>query len=391
MGSLWRLCAFSAPLFLVMLWGDSLATTDYDDYSTDEPTNDTELQDFKLCPRSFPGEIISKNNRTYLCISPSSIDHLKSPITVLVIPSIYTLVFLVGLPANVVALWVLATRVKKMTSTVFLINLAVADLLLIVTLPFKISYYFLGNDWIFGETLCRVVTSFFYANIYCSVLLLMSISVDRYMAVVHPFFSRTFRSKNFAIFMCTISWMIAALSILPLAAMRQSYPLSTTDLTLCHDGLPRNEQVTYLFYYFLCLVVLGFLLPLSIIIFCYVSVIRVLMRNEGKYGYALKLIALVLVIVIVLLTPSNVVLLIHYSERFLHTYGDLYSVYMVCLAISSLNSCVDPFVYYYVSDEFREKVRQQFRKRSKLSITSLKTSKEVLPATTTTSHSRSVL
>ncbi|OCU00807.1 proteinase-activated receptor 4 [Xenopus laevis] len=389
MGSLWRLCTFSAPLFLVMLWGDSLATTDYDDYSTEEPTNDTEPSDFKMCPRSIPGEVVSKNNQTYLCISPSSIAHLKSPITVLVIPSIYTLVFLVGLPANAVAFWVLVTRVKKMTSTVFLINLAVADLLLIVTLPFKISYYFLGNDWIFGETMCRAVTCFFYANIYCSVFLLMSISVDRYMAVVHPFFSRTFRSKNFAIFMCSISWMIAVLSILPLASMRQSYPLSESDLTLCHDGLPRQEK--YLFYYFVCLIVLGFLLPLTIIIFSYVSVICVLMRNEEKYAYALKLIALVLVIVIVLLAPSNVVLLIHYSKHFLQADGDLYSVYMVCLAISSLNSCVDPFVYYYVSDEFREKVRQQFRKRSKLSITSLKTSKDIVPVTSSTSHSRSVL
>ncbi|OCT59241.1 hypothetical protein XELAEV_18001193mg [Xenopus laevis] len=150
-------------------------------------------------------------------------------------------------------------------------------------------------------------------------------------------------------------------------------------------------EIDKMFYYFVCLIVLGFLLTLIIIIFCYVSVIRVLMQNEEKYGYALKLTALVLVIIIVLLTPSNVVLLIHYSEHFLHTYGDLYSVYMICLAISSLNSYVDPFVYYYVSDEFREKVRQQFRKRSTLSITSLKTSKDIVPATSSTFHSRSVL
>ncbi|KAM4810538.1 proteinase-activated receptor 4 [Rhinophrynus dorsalis] len=326
-----------------------------------------------------------------LYISASSRAHLRSQVTVLLIPSIYTVVFLVGLPSNGLALWVLATKVKKMTSTVFLINLATADLLLILMLPFKISYYFLGNNWIFGETMCRALTSFFYANIYCSVLLLMSISVDRYLAVVHPFFSRTFRSKAFAIGMCSISWTIAIFSTLPLAILRQSYPLSETDLTLCHDALPRQEQAEYLFYYFVCLIVLGFLLPLAIIIFCYASVIRVLMLSGEKYGYALKLTALVLVIVVVFLTPSNVVLLIHYSEHCFHNYGDLYSVYMVCLAISSINSCVDPFVYYYVSDEFREKVRRQFRKTSKMSVTSLKTSKEVLPASCSTSHSRSVL
>ncbi|KAG8454857.1 hypothetical protein GDO86_001180 [Hymenochirus boettgeri] len=388
------LCCLSSlfhPLFLLILWGSSVATSDYDDYSHEEESNDTEFSDQILCPRSFPGEVRITNNKTSLYISPSSQGHLRSPITVLFIPLIYTLVFLVGLPCNGLAFWVFATRIKKMTSTVFLMNLAAADLMLVLTLPFKISYYFLGNNWIFGEVLCRTVTCFFYANMYCSVLLLMSISVDRYLAVVHPFFSRTFRSKTFAVCMCTASWLIAFLSIIPLAVMRQSYPLSKTDLTLCHDGLPRQEQMEYFFYYFMCLVIFGFLLPLAIIIFCYVSVIQVLMVNEKKYGYALKLTSLVLVIVLVFLTPSNVVLLIHYSDSCLHIYGDLYSVYMICLAISSLNSCVDPFVYYYVSDEFRDKVRRQFRKSPKTSITSLKTTKEVIPASGSASHSRSVL
>ncbi|MEE6510017.1 hypothetical protein FKM82_028977 [Ascaphus truei] len=385
------LSAFCISLLFVTLWGPGVANEEYDDYSMETQNNETELSDSTLCPRSLPGQKVFRDNQTFLSISPHSRNHLSSPITVILIPSLYTVVFLVGLPSNGLALWILATKVKKMTSTIFLMNLAAADLLLILMLPFKISYYFLGNNWLFGETMCRTLTSFFYGNIYCSVLLLMSISVDRYLAVVHPFFSRTFRSKTFAVCMCSTSWIIAILSVLPLATLRQSYPLDESSLTLCHDVLPRQEQAQYLFYYFVCLITLVFLLPLAVIIFCYASVIRVLMLSGEKYAYAVKLSALVLVIVVVFLTPSNVVLLIHYSERCLHRYEDLYIFYMVCLAMSSFNSCVDPFVYYYVSEEFREKVRRRLWKSSKTTVTSLKTSKEVLPASCSHSHSRSVL
>ncbi|KAM4708975.1 proteinase-activated receptor 4 [Discoglossus pictus] len=391
MGSFGWILSLAVPLILLAFWESSTATQYYDDYTLEDQPNETEFIENILCPRSLPGDTVVKNNQTFLSISEHSRVQLRSSTTVVLIPSLYTVVFLIGLPSNGLALWVLATKVKKMTSTVFLINLAAADLLLIVMLPFKISYYFMNNHWIFGEIMCRALTSCFYANIFCSVLLLMSISIDRYLAVVHPFFSRTFRSKTFALIMCSASWIISILSVLPLATLRQSYPLLDTDLILCHDVLPRYEQAQYLFYYFVCLIVLGFLIPLVIIIFCYVSVIRALIRSGEKYNYAVKLTALVLVIVVVLLTPSNIVLLIHYSERCLHEFGDLYTVYMVCLAISSFNSCVDPFVYYYVSEEFREKVRGQFRKSAKMSVTSLKTSKEVLPASCSNSRSHSVL
>ncbi|CAH2293297.1 ase-activated receptor 4 [Pelobates cultripes] len=384
----YMLAIYNFVLFLTLL-GNSLSASDYDEYSNEDQSNETEASENILCPRSIPGDIVFMENQTLLAISSSSREHLRSFITVMIIPSIYTIVFLVGLPSNALALWILATKVKRMTSTIFLMNLAAADLLLILVLPFKISYYFLGNNWIFGEVMCRSLTTFFYGNMYCSILLLMSISVDRYLAVVHPFFSRTFRSKTFAIGMCFTSWIIAILSTLPLATIRQSYPLAQTKLTVCHDVLPRQEQAEYLFYYFMCLIVMGFLLPLCIIVFCYASVIHALILSGDKYAYAVKLSALVLIIVIVFLTPSNLVLLLHYSEHCLHSYGDLYAVYMVCLAISSINSCVDPFVYYYVSEEFREKVIHQFRKSPRRSVTSLKTTKEVLPTSYSTSHTHS--
>ncbi|XP_075759462.1 proteinase-activated receptor 4 isoform X2 [Pelodiscus sinensis] len=339
------------------LWGLCLASPDYDDYSQNNTSEQEMTSANTLCPRAIPGETVTRNNITYLSIHEASRSQLSSAVTVWFIPCLYTAVFLVGLPANGLALWVLATRIEKLTSTIFLMNLAAADLLLVLVLPFKITYYFLGNHWPFGEGLCRLTTAFFYGNMYCSVLLLMCISVDRYLAAVHPFFSRSFRSPGFAACTCLSIWLIAAIFTLPLTLLQQSYPLDHADITLCHDVLPRHEEADYYYYYFVCLIACGFLAPLVVMLFSHCSVLWILLRSR----------------------ESNCSKL----------YGDLYVSYMISLAFSSINSCVDPFVYYYVSEDFRDKVRQRIFSQSKQVITSLKTSKETLPRKS--SHSQSLV
>ncbi|NWX06068.1 PAR4 protein, partial [Caloenas nicobarica] len=328
------------------------------------------------CPRAIPGEKATINNVTYLLLPEATRSQLGSVVTVRLIPCLYTLVFLLGLPSNALALWVLATRSEKLTSTIFLLNLAAADLLLTLVLPFKIFYYFLGNNWPFGEGLCRLSTACFYGNMYCSVLLLTCISVDRYLAVVHPFFSRSFRTPAFAACACTAIWLCAAILTLPLTLQQQSYPLYGADITLCHDVLPRHEDEGFYFYYFTCLIVCAFLAPLLVMLFSYCSVLRALLGSGKKYSYSIKLTALVLFTLVAFYTPSNVLLLVHYSSYNSKLYGNLYVGYMVSLAVSTFNSCADPFVYYYVSEDFREKVRRRFFRHSKQNATSLKTSKE---------------
>ncbi|NXX47185.1 PAR4 protein, partial [Tricholaema leucomelas] len=335
-----------------------------------------ETTEVTLCPRAIPGEKVTVNNVTYLLVREATRAQLGSAVTVRLIPCLYSLVFLLGLPSNGLALWVLATRAEKLTSTVFLMNLAAADLLLVLVLPFKSVYYFLGNNWPFGEGLCRLTTAFFYGNMYCSVLLLTCVSADRYLAVVHPFSSRSFRTPAFATCTCAAVWLCAALLTLPLALQQQSYPLHGAGLTLCHDVLPRQEDEAYFFYYFVCLIVFAFLVPLLVMLFSYCSVLRVLLRSGKRYSYSMKLTALVLFTLVAFYTPSNVLLLVHYSSYSCQLHGNLYIIYMLSLAVSTFNSCADPFVYYYVSEDFRDKVRRKFFSRRKQTTTSLKTSKE---------------
>ncbi|XP_067871877.1 proteinase-activated receptor 3-like, partial [Heterodontus francisci] len=274
---------------------------------------------------------------------------LTNPIITNLIPAFYIFVLCIGLPANALALWTMAAKIRK-PSTIFLINLATADILLILMLPFKISYHLLGNNWLFGEGLCRIMTAFFYGNMYCSILLLTFISIDRYFALVHPFLAKRFRDNQFAIGTCAVIWVMVILFVLPFLSVQQTFEIHDLNITTCHDVYVKDKRNVY-FYYWLVAVVLGFLCPSLITIFCYSFVIRALMVNVTKYKKAVKITLLVLFIYLVCFTPSNIVLLVH------QWIPDLHTCYMFFLSLSSFNSCIDPFLYYYISDECRNKVK----------------------------------
>ncbi|KAK1161231.1 proteinase-activated receptor 4-like, partial [Acipenser oxyrinchus oxyrinchus] len=291
-------------------------------------------------------------------LDESDVSHLTSRVTTLVIPILYTAVFVIGLPANITALWVLLTKMKRAPSTILLTNLALADLLLIIFLPFKIAYHFLGNHWIFGEPLCRTLTAGFYGNMYGSILCFMFISIDRYVALVHPFSAKSFRSNKLAVSACVVVWVLGVGSMSPFIFTQQSYSFENTNFTTCHEALPKGLQTSLFFYYFLLLFGFGFLLPFSIVFFCYISILWALRRSPERYIRTIKITTLALVVFIVCFFPSNVTLLLHYSESHLEKASALYFPYLISLALSTFNCCINPFIYYYVSDDFRAKVRE---------------------------------
>ncbi|XP_078061006.1 proteinase-activated receptor 3-like [Mustelus asterias] len=373
-------------------------SVDYDDYNENSSDHSQGSRANCQCSkmdnytRSFQGitERLNGSNETLQTVGKRAKMFLTGPITTAVIPALCILVFITGLPANGLALWIMITKIRKLPSTIFLINLATADLLLTLVLPFKISYHLLGNDWLFGEGLCRTVTAFFYGNMYCSILLLTFISIDRYFALVHPFLSKRFRDNRFAVCGCCVIWVIAVLLVLPFLFVEQLYTVQDLNITTCHDVLPLERQTVYFFYYFLCLVIVGFLIPCCITVFCYGSVVQTLIVTEKRYIRAAIVTALILLVYVLCFTPSNIILLIHHSEYHLTDRRDLYMYYVACLVLSSSSSCIDPFIYYYLSDEFRAKVRQViFCQKGKGREFSGKTSQELLRTTITySSHSQ---
>nr|XP_055034534.1 proteinase-activated receptor 4-like [Misgurnus anguillicaudatus] len=292
--------------------------------------------------------------RMYNTLPDEQKEQIQSNVIVLLVPLLCLLAIIIGFPANSLALWVLLFRTKKLPSTILLINLTICDLLFLLVLPFRIVYHFRGNDWTFGESFCRIVIALFYGNMYGSMVCLALIAVDRYVAVVHPLSAKSFRSNRNVGCMSVLVWMVVATAAVPLLVSKQSYKIKDLPITTCHDALPPDEQENFFLPYFMALFSIFFLLPLLVVVFSYVSILRTLMGKMQRYAYAVRVIVLMLIVFVVCFLPSNILLLLHYSKSdFIN--NDLYIPYLISLSLSTFNSCIDPFILYYSSKNFRKR------------------------------------
>ncbi|GAB0196164.1 proteinase-activated receptor 3-like [Grus japonensis] len=290
------------------------------------------------------------------CPSASVEVFLNSTLTTRLLPALYSVVLLVGLPANALACWILVTNFRKCSSTLFLLNLATADLLFILLLPFKISYHLLGNHWLFGDYLCRTMVAFFYGNMYSSILFLTCIGLERYISVRHPFLWKGSSWTWGKAGICVGIWLVVGLGMSPLLLYPQTSHISSLNITTCHDVLGKDEHKFFV-YYFLSLVGLGFGLPFVLMTISYSCILVRLLAKGRRYGQVVRVLALVLLVFIFSFTPSNVLLFIHYMLEATGCHNVTYIWYTLALALGAFSNCFDPFVYFYVSQDFRGWIR----------------------------------
>ncbi|KAF1377822.1 hypothetical protein PFLUV_G00204720 [Perca fluviatilis] len=304
---------------------------------------------------------------------------LTSRLTTVFIPIIYIIVFAVGLPTNAMAIWVFLFRTKKRhPSSIYMANLALADLLFVIWIPLKIAYHFNGNNWIYGEGLCKVLVRFFYGNMYCSISFITCISVQRYWAVVHPL-SHQQKDNRVAVAVSITVWVVVWLLTIPLYLYEQEVQVPNLGIHTCHD-VTRPSQKDIAAGYFLTMGIVGFVGPTVVCIISYVLMLKSLRNSMAdpdiakRRRKAVVLIITVLVMFLVCFTPSNIMLLVHYVLLLVGAENNLYGFYITTLCLASLNSCFDPFVYYFISEDFRDHVKNTFLCRSERTVERMRVS-----------------
>lgn len=302
-------------------------------------------------------------------MSDVALSFLEGPMSTVLMPSFYALVCLISVPINIGAVLAFARGIRpKKPAAIYMLNLAAADLLFALVLPFKISYHFGGNNWIFGEAMCRAVTAAFYWNMYCSVLLIACISVDRLLAVVYPIDSLAWRRPRNATVACAAMWVLSLAGSAPLVLSEQTLHVSELNITTCHDvQSPRLVRKYGL--YFLALSCLLFFLPLLITLVSYAKVIWSLSvipcgvpGRSRRRTRAMVMAVTVLVIFVLCFMPTNCLLLAHYLQ-FQQGVGSAreapdgsYAFYLVFLCVGSLNCLLDPLVYYFGSSQCQKQL-----------------------------------
>uniref|UniRef100_H3BZD0 P2Y receptor family member 8 n=1 Tax=Tetraodon nigroviridis TaxID=99883 RepID=H3BZD0_TETNG len=309
-------------------------------------------------------------NSNHVQLDNATLSFFKDENTRITISVLYMVITVINLVGNVPSMWILLFRTSpKTVSIIFMIHLTLTDLALGVALPLQIAYQLYGYHWTFGSGMCRLLfivspnsfmTLVFYTNMYCSILTMMAISIDRYLGIVKPMrFKQARKKKSTAVLSCILMWVLVLAVLYPLMTTDLTFEVPQYEITTCFDVLKKNmlpsteAWAAFLF----GMVVILFLFPFCITTFCYVSVIRKLTRHSrtGQKRIAVRLASVVLLVFILCFTPNNVLLLVHSVLRLF--YGQsVYTAYKLSLCFSCLNSCLDPFIYYLASRDFRQKL-----------------------------------
>ncbi|KAK1898156.1 P2Y purinoceptor 1 [Dissostichus eleginoides] len=193
------------------------------------------------------------------------------------LPPVYILVFIVGLVANGWGLKSLLHNWKKLKIiNVFLFNLGLADILYLLSLPFLVVYYFMGNTWIFGDVFCKITRFCFNLNLYGSIGFLSCISVYRYLAIVHPVRVMGRITVLHSVGISVLVWLLVSIQIVPDMFFSKTFGNKPGK---CYDTTHKIYVKDYLTYS-LGWTLTGFCIPFLIALGCYGHVIVVLCRTN---------------------------------------------------------------------------------------------------------------
>lgn len=291
------------------------------------------------------------------------------------LPIMYTLCVVVGLAGNafVVAVYAYHKRLKTM-SDAFLTHLAVADLLLLFTLPFWAADA--SRGWELGEVVCKIVSACYTVNFNCCMLLLACISLDRYFALARAQ-GRDRGGQLQRIFTRRHCWKIC------LAVWGAAFILGLPDLTLSEVRWSSNRSICLAVFpssmaregkalLEIAEVLLGFLIPLLVMVICYWNVAWTLknlpIESRGKKWKALRVLLLVVAVFVVTQLPYNI-LKVYRAMDLVYAFVThcgmskvLDQATQVTESLALTHCCLNPILYAFMGSSFPQHMMKVAKK-----------------------------
>ncbi|KAM9316445.1 G-protein coupled receptor 35-like [Gastrophryne carolinensis] len=267
---------------------------------------------------------------------------------------LYVTLFLLGTLLNATALWIFCCRLPKWTATtVFLVNLMGADILIAFTFPFRI-YAFL-HSWDLGTGFCSIVRATYFVNIYMSIFIITAIAFDRYLAICHPMKYKGQMSARKATITCCFFWIVFIIASI-LRAMYRKHNNSVTCFWKV-DTEPNKMNLVF--------AVAGFLLPMVLVSFCSTKVIKTLSIKEhwdskGNFDFrkAIHIIISNLVVFVACFLPVHIGYIVRFVFETIgsscHTLDKIRVFIHVATIVSNTNCILDSVCYYFAAREFQE-------------------------------------
>ncbi|XP_062859388.1 somatostatin receptor type 2 isoform X2 [Trichomycterus rosablanca] len=296
--------------------------------------------------------------------SPHNITrHAFDQTSSVVITFVYFVVCAVGLCGNALVIYVILRYAKMKTVTnIYILNLAVADVLCMLSLPF-IAIQLALLRWPFGAAVCRVVLTMDSLNQFTSIFFLTVMSIDRYLAVVHPIKSTKWRKPRVAKTISLAMWGVSLLVNLPIMIF-SGLNANKNEARTCTMLWPEPQSTYYtafIFYTFL----LGFFLPLIVICMCYLLIV-IEVRSSGARVSSSKrrrserkvtrMVSVVVAAFVLCWLPFYVFNVASVTSVLVPT-PVLKSTFDFVVVLGYANSCANPVLYAFLSDNFKKSFR----------------------------------
>lgn len=294
----------------------------------------------------------------------------------IIVPSLIGIICSTGLIGNILILVTIIRSRRKTIPDIYICNLAIADLVHIIGMPFLIHQWARGGEWVFGSPLCTIITSLDTCNQFACSAIMTAMSLDRYLALVQPFrlISLRTRSKTIRINLCL--WAASFVVVLPVWVYSKVIRFKDGLESCAFDLTTPNDVLWYTLY----LTITTFFFPLPLILACYILILcytwEMYRQNKraGRYNTSiprqrvLRLTKMVLVLVgvfIISAAPYQVIQIVNLqiSQPTLAFYISYYC--SICLSYAS--SSINPFLYVILSGNFRRRLTECTKVKSKMS------------------------
>ena len=291
-----------------------------------------------------------------------------------VVPAYMLLICVLGIGMNGFVLMVFCFHKKACTvAEIYLSNLAAADFFLMACLPLWAAYVINRYDWPFSHLLCSLFVLPINMNAYCSIYFLVLISIDRYIALVHPLSHKGISRTKFAKLACLLVWGFGLLLSVPTLVYRKVVYYSQLNKSMCilnytdpkeqllFDGM----QNTF-----------GFIIPICIISYCTLVIINSLnnrliesSNSQKTEQKATTLVLVVLLAFVICWVPHHVVMILETLRKAEVLSGcsiitNLEICRTIFMYLAFFNSVLNPILYIIVDKNFRKKVRGLFKQWS---------------------------
>ncbi|XP_062394037.1 C3a anaphylatoxin chemotactic receptor-like [Sardina pilchardus] len=256
--------------------------------------------------------------------------------------TLYLLTIILGSVGNSVVIWMVGVRMKPTATNVWLVNLAVADLVFCISRVLTvISLGF--RQWSFGVLLCQVNGLLKYTNMFCSVFLLVVISVDRALCIWRPLRAKITRTVSLSRAVSVGVWVVALALSFPYATNRNTSldAYNNTKCTMETMVSARGRTALYLVRF-----LFGFLLPFLVIVCCYVlagwGIRRSRLNRKTKILRTLVLLVSAFFLCWVAYHTLLLVKMVNSKSKWVKL------GLPVATGLSYFNSCVNPILYFCV-------------------------------------------